>query len=74
MWSDIYLLWSSGWWDYNPNPNPNPELNHDTEYKFKIISRQKWQETIYKGNLIIDSLKGILHWGSWIVLPNTAPD
>ena len=42
--------------------------------KFKIKSGQKWQETIYKSNLIIDSLKGILHWESWIVLPNTAPD
>ena len=30
--------------------------------KFETKSGRKYQETIKKGNLIIDSLKGISHW------------
>ena len=39
--------------------------------QFKNKSGRKYRETIYKGNLILYSLKGILCWWSWIVLPNT---
>ena len=41
--------------------------------KFETKSGRKYQETIYKGNLILDDLKGISRWESWIVLPNTTP-
>ena len=30
--------------------------------KFETKSGSKYQETVYKGNLIPDSLKGILRW------------
>ena len=40
---------------------------------FETKSGKKQQETIYKGNLILDSLKGISRWEYWIGLPNTNP-
>ena len=40
------------------------------DFQLETKSGRKYQETIYKGNLIIDSLKEISHWESWIVLPN----
>ena len=38
--------------------------------KFETKSGRKQRETVYKGNLILDSLKGISGWESWIGLPN----
>ena len=38
--------------------------------KFETKSERKYRETIYKFNLIQDSLKGIYLWQSWIGYPN----
>ena len=35
-----------------------------TNLKFETKSERKYRKTIYKGNIIIDSLKGILRWES----------
>ena len=37
--------------------------------QFETKSGRKYQETIYKGNLILESLKGIPRWESWIGVP-----
>ena len=41
-----------------------PDLQLETK------SGRKYWKTVYKGNLIVDSLKGILRWKYWIWLPN----
>ena len=40
---------------------------------FENNSGRKWQETIYKGNIILDSLKGISRWEFWIGVPKNTP-
>ena len=41
MWSDIYILWTSGWLDYNPNPNPNPNTKERKREMF-------WLEFVFE--------------------------
>ena len=38
--------------------------------QFETKSGSKRRETIYKGNIILDYLKGISRWESWIGVPN----
>ena len=40
-------------------------------FEFETKTGRKYLETIYKGNLIIDSLKATSRWEYWIGLPKT---
>ena len=42
-----------------------------SDLQFENDNDRKYRETIYKGGIILDSLKGISCWESWIGVPNT---
>ena len=64
----VYIWFTMLYWIYlghSGNTGLIPNLQFETK------SGMKYWKTVYKGNIIIDSLEGISHWESWIGLTFT---